>query len=284
MRPAAVFKCPTRVSQPSDSEVELQVMALAIQYPPDAHPASIAHTDCGGAASGTASGSAADAGVPAAAATELIAGSVAPPAEGVPGAVEGGGRLSFGAVVAARGDADSPAVAHSSPYPPRAHQPVLSIIPSEESMSDSLGRASTRAAQLPGSGPAAAAPAGGSGGRAEELEVQLVPLSFVPGSVTVGVLGPLSLHLIKETWTLREEGGVANFCHAFVAETHAFARAHIAARGGNAALSFVTELKLVHQSTKNHAYGVMHCHADAVVVRSISSGGNPADVTGAPMA
>jgi len=24
---------------------------------------------------------------------------------------------------------------------------------------------------------------------------------------TVGVLGALSLHLIKETWTLREEGG-----------------------------------------------------------------------------
>ena len=48
---------------------------------------------------------------------------------------------------------------------------------------------------------------GGCCGAGEDAEVQLVPLSFVPGSVTVGVLGPLSLHLIKETWTLREEGG-----------------------------------------------------------------------------
>jgi hypothetical protein len=169
------------------------------------------------------------------------------------------------------------------------------MIPTEDSIAEHFGGSSTRAAQLSGggpdasapavgSGPAASAPAGGSGGRAEELEVQLVPLSFVPGCVTLGVLGPLSLHLIKETWTLREEGGVANFCHAFVAETHAFARAHIAARGGNAALSFVTELKLLHQSTKNHAYGVMHCHADAVVVRSIRSGGAAALATGSPMA
>jgi hypothetical protein len=194
-----------------------------------------------------------------------------------PGALEGGARPLFGGATVA-GAADGSSVA--SVYPPRTHHPVLSIIPCEESFFEGLGGASARAAQLVAGGPTGAT----GGAQAEELEVQLVPLSFVPGCVTLGVLGPLSLHLIKETWTLREEGGVANFCHAFVAETHAFARAHVAARGGNAALSFVTELKLVHQSTKNHAYGVMHCHADAVVVRSIGSGGGGAGAAGAPMA
>ena len=75
-------------------------------------------------------------------------------------------------------------------------------------------------------------------GSADEIDVTLTPLSFVAGCTIEATLGSLSLHLIKETWTLREEGGVSNFCHAFIAEAHAMARAHIRARGGNASLKY----------------------------------------------
>ena len=77
----------------------------------------------------------------------------------------------------------------------------------------------------------------------------------------------VGMHIYLFTYLCIYLSGVSNFVHAFVAETHALARAHIAARGGNAALHFVSDLKLLHHASKNHAYGVMHCHADAVVVR-----------------
>ena len=78
-------------------------------------------------------------------------------------------------------------------------------------------------------------------------------------------LGPLCLHFIKETWTLREEGGVCNFTHSFIAEAQALARAHVAARGGNAALMYrLTQVKLIDNTYKNHVYALIQLQADAV--------------------
>ena len=82
-------------------------------------------------------------------------------------------------------------------------------------------------------------------------------------------LGQLCLHSIKETWTLREEGGVTNFCHSFIAEAQALARAHVAARGGNAALMYrLTQVKLIDNTYKNHLYILVSLQADCVCTRS----------------
>jgi len=247
MRASAVFKTTTRVSQPSDTEVELQLDALALSYSPEA-PVALSRTDS------TATRTVAAATKHGAAAPSVAA---------------------FVGGVVATDEADVP-------QPARAASNSTQSASADTWQGSSSGafsghksasagvEAATQGPSSVSSEPLASQPGVPTATPSESFEVQLVPLSFVPGAITLGVLGPLSLHLIKETWTLREEGGVANFCHAFVAETHALARAHIAARGGNAALNFVTDLKLLHQSTKNHAYGVMHCHADAVVVRSVS--------------
>ncbi|KAL1504008.1 hypothetical protein AB1Y20_010423 [Prymnesium parvum] len=99
------------------------------------------------------------------------------------------------------------------------------------------------------------------------VEVTLTPLSFVAGCTIEAMLGSLSLHLIKETWTLREEGGVGNFCHAFIAEAHTIARAHIRARGGNASLKYqFTQFKLTHNPARNHAYVLCSIVGDAALL------------------
>ncbi len=110
--------------------------------------------------------------------------------------------------------------------------------------------------------------AAGAHGAAEgdRSGVLLSPLSFVPGEHLVSHLGPLALHFIKESWTLREEGGIGSFCHAFVAEAQALARAHIAARGGNAALKTrFSQFKLTHSAHKNHAYALLSMQGDIVL-------------------
>ena len=65
-----------------------------------------------------------------------------------------------------------------------------------------------------------------------------------------------------------QEGGVTNFCHSFVAEAQALARAHVAARGGNAALMYrLTQVKLIDNTYKNHLYILVSLQADCVYTR-----------------
>jgi len=49
-----VFKTTTRVEQPSDSEVELQVTALALEYREPLTPAAVARSDSAAAAAAAA--------------------------------------------------------------------------------------------------------------------------------------------------------------------------------------------------------------------------------------
>ena len=126
---------------------------------------------------------------------------------------------------------------------------------------------------------------------ADASDVQLTQLSFVPGAEVEHCLHcaprpalPSALpsaevehcpqcasarsactSIIKETWTLREEGGVCNFTHSFIAVAQALARAHVAARGGNAALMYqLTQVKLIDNTYKNHVYALIQLQADAV--------------------
>uniref|UniRef100_A0A8C7H7X8 C2 domain-containing protein 5 n=1 Tax=Oncorhynchus kisutch TaxID=8019 RepID=A0A8C7H7X8_ONCKI len=68
--------------------------------------------------------------------------------------------------------------------------------------------------------------------------VKMTPLSFLPMTRIVKYLGIINMFFIRETTSLREEGGVSGFLHSFIAEVFAMVRAHVAALGGNAVVSY----------------------------------------------
>lgn len=99
--------------------------------------------------------------------------------------------------------------------------------------------------------------------------VKMTPLSFLPGTRIDKYLGIINMFFIRETTSLREvrgrkpgprsslvfiprwfltftcvcvfshqEGGVSGFLHSFIAEVFAMVRAHVAALGGNAVVSY----------------------------------------------
>jgi len=68
--------------------------------------------------------------------------------------------------------------------------------------------------------------------------VILTPLSYIPNRKTDLYFGKLNLHFIKESWAIREGGGLESFIHVFLSEAQAIARANVEAIGGNALLSF----------------------------------------------
>uniref|UniRef100_A0A671VPD0 C2 domain-containing protein 5 n=1 Tax=Sparus aurata TaxID=8175 RepID=A0A671VPD0_SPAAU len=68
--------------------------------------------------------------------------------------------------------------------------------------------------------------------------VKMTPLSFLPGTRIIKYLGIINMFFIRETTSLREEGGVSGFLHSFIAEVFAMVRAHVAALGGNAVVSY----------------------------------------------
>ena len=49
--------------------------------------------------------------------------------------------------------------------------------------------------------------------------VEITPLTHVPMSSVEQFVGRLQLHLIKETWSFRDEGGLGAFAHVFLAGT-----------------------------------------------------------------
>ena len=63
---------------------------------------------------------------------------------------------------------------------------------------------------------------------------------------------------------------MCNFTHSFIAEAQALARAHVAARGGNAALMYrLTQVKLADNTYKNHAYALLSVSADVVKMAAL---------------
>nr|XP_023029315.1 C2 domain-containing protein 5 isoform X2 [Leptinotarsa decemlineata] len=82
--------------------------------------------------------------------------------------------------------------------------------------------------------------------------VDITPLSYVPGATIDNYLGNLNFFFIRETTSIREEGGLSGFLHSFVTEVLAIVRAHVAALGGNALVAFfLTEITLNHNFHKN---------------------------------
>uniref|UniRef100_A0A3B4ZDF6 C2 domain-containing protein 5 n=1 Tax=Stegastes partitus TaxID=144197 RepID=A0A3B4ZDF6_9TELE len=96
--------------------------------------------------------------------------------------------------------------------------------------------------------------------------VKMTPLSFLPGIRIIKYLGIINMFFIRETTSLREEGGVSGFLHSFIAEVFAMVRAHVAALGGNAVVSYsMKECVLMENPNKNQAQCLINVSGDAVI-------------------
>lgn len=96
--------------------------------------------------------------------------------------------------------------------------------------------------------------------------VKMTPLSFLPGMRIVKYLGIINMFFIRETTSLREEGGVSGFLHSFIAEVFAMVRAHVAALGGNAVVSYsMKECVFMENPNKNQAQCLINVSGDAVI-------------------
>ncbi|XP_051785972.1 C2 domain-containing protein 5 isoform X1 [Erpetoichthys calabaricus] len=97
--------------------------------------------------------------------------------------------------------------------------------------------------------------------------VKMTPLSFIPGAKIIKYLGIINMFFIRETTSLREEGGVSGFLHTFIAEVFAMVRAHVAALGGNAVISYIMkECVFMENSNKNQAQCLINVSGDAVIL------------------
>ncbi|KAF7224534.1 C2 domain-containing protein 5 isoform X23 [Nothobranchius furzeri] len=96
--------------------------------------------------------------------------------------------------------------------------------------------------------------------------VKMTPLSFLPGTRIIKYLGIINMFFIRETTSLREEGGVSGFLHSFIAEVFAMVRAHVAALGGNAVVSYsMKDCVLMENPNKNQAQCLINVSGDAVI-------------------
>ena len=99
--------------------------------------------------------------------------------------------------------------------------------------------------------------------------VELTPLSYIPNRRVTKYLGRISLHFIKESWTVREGGGLGAFFHLFLTEASAVARAHVAGLGGNAMLAYrVVPIESSGLVYRNQVYHMISITGDAVIVEA----------------
>ncbi|XP_062990800.1 C2 domain-containing protein 5 isoform X5 [Elgaria multicarinata webbii] len=107
---------------------------------------------------------------------------------------------------------------------------------------------------------------GPSGANSTVPVVKMTPLSFIPGAKITKYLGIINMFFIRETTSLREEGGVSGFLHAFIAEVFAMVRAHVAALGGNAVVSYIMkQCVFMENPNKNQAQCLINVSGDAVI-------------------
>ncbi|XP_078530213.1 C2 domain-containing protein 5 isoform X5 [Lissotriton helveticus] len=96
--------------------------------------------------------------------------------------------------------------------------------------------------------------------------VKMTPLSLIPGAKITKYLGIINMFFIRETTSLREEGGVSGFLHAFICEVFAMVRAHVAALGGNAVVSYIMrQCVFSENANKNQAQCLINVSGDAVI-------------------
>jgi len=103
----------------------------------------------------------------------------------------------------------------------------------------------------------------------EKYHVELTPLSFLPGMHMERYFGHVHIHFIKESFEVREDGGLGSFTHVFLTEANAIARSHVAALGGNALVGYRIEtFIIVEDSAKDQAYSLISISGDAYRVKA----------------
>ncbi|KAI4485363.1 hypothetical protein M0804_006868 [Polistes exclamans] len=101
----------------------------------------------------------------------------------------------------------------------------------------------------------------------ERYGVDITPLSYLPGGRIERYLGNLNFFFIRESTSVRENGGLSGFTHSFVMEILAIVRAHITALGGNAMVAFfMTQCVLLHNVHKNQGQCLINVGGDVVFV------------------
>ncbi|KAG7189108.1 hypothetical protein KM043_008683 [Ampulex compressa] len=97
--------------------------------------------------------------------------------------------------------------------------------------------------------------------------VDITPLSYLPGGRIERYLGNLNFFFIRESTSIRENGGLSGFTHSFVMEVLAIVRAHITALGGNAMVAFfMSQCVLLHSPHKNQGQSLINIGGDVVCV------------------
>lgn len=99
---------------------------------------------------------------------------------------------------------------------------------------------------------------------------ELSPLTYVPGARIVRYLGRVNLHFVRESWAVRQGGGLGTFFFVLLSEANAMARAHVAAMGGNAVVGYrVLPRESTGQLSKNQAYHMVSVSGDAVEIEPL---------------
>lgn len=97
-------------------------------------------------------------------------------------------------------------------------------------------------------------------------EVAITPIDTVPGTYVARHLGPVTLHVIKESNNLRESGGLQRFVSHFLGEMQSLARAHAAARGGDAIVGFrIRQINVLETPSRNQAQCLLSLTGDIVL-------------------
>mmetsp|Transcript_4548 Transcript_4548/g.8285 ORF Transcript_4548/g.8285 Transcript_4548/m.8285 type:complete len:488 (+) Transcript_4548:361-1824(+) len=108
----------------------------------------------------------------------------------------------------------------------------------------------------------------GSGGgteRDQRSNVLLTTLERLPTRAVESYLGRVSVHIIRESFE-EKRGTLARFTHELLAQINTIAKAHVAAKGGNAMLSYALLEYQVDQETTRQSYSIMSLSGDAVLL------------------
>ncbi|XP_065179725.1 C2 domain-containing protein 5-like [Sycon ciliatum] len=92
---------------------------------------------------------------------------------------------------------------------------------------------------------------------------------IVPGYQLLQHLGHVSIFLVRESTSLREDhGSLGGMLYEFLVDAQAVARSHVRARGGNALLSFHVEISELEENS-NQGQCLLAVSGDAVLLASI---------------
>ncbi|XP_058806440.1 C2 domain-containing protein 5 isoform X2 [Phymastichus coffea] len=110
----------------------------------------------------------------------------------------------------------------------------------------------------------------------ERYGVDITPLSYLPGGRIERYLGNLNFFFIRESNSIRENGGLSGFTHSFITEVLAIVRAHVTSLGGNAMVAFfMSQCVLLNSPHKNQGQCLINVGGDVVSVSYFGNDGKP---------